>query len=137
MTVEHARTLIVTGPGSLHNGLTAIAAAMPQTHPVVTAEETHTAQRVIAEHHPALVLLDMALPGDGAQVVLQQIRTACPATWSIALASDVRQQQEAELAGVDAVLIKGFPPTRLIAIIEDLLSTERAGSDEHTSRSCG
>jgi len=47
----------------------------------------------------------------------------------IALADDVHQQQEAEAAGADVVLLKGFPAARLIATIEGLLSQEeKAGA---------
>jgi hypothetical protein len=35
---------------------------------------------------------------------------------------DIEQQQEAESAGADVVLIAGFPSARFIAAIEEMLS---------------
>ena len=76
---------------------------------------------MIDEHRPALVLVDMGLLGDDAQMILKQIKTGWPLTRCIVLADDVRQQQDAQVVGVDVVLIKGFLPTELIAAIEELL----------------
>jgi len=114
--------LIVTGPDSLQNGLVALITTMPQIHAVLVAEEAAGALRVIADHRPALVLLDMILPKNGASTVLKEIKSKWPSTRCIALADDVHQQQEAEAAGADVVLIKGYPAAKLIAAIEGLLS---------------
>ena len=127
MTTKPMLALIVTGPGSLQNGLVALITTMPQIHAVLVAEEATVALRMIANHRPALVLLDMILPRNGAGTVLKEIKTRWPSTRCIALADDVQQQQEAEAAGADVVLIKGYPAARLIAAIEGLLSQEEEG----------
>ena len=100
---------------------------MLQIQAVLVAEETSAALRMIADHRPALDLLDMVLPGNGAGTVLKEIRTRWPLTRCIVLADDVQQQQESEAAGADAVLIKGFPAAKLVATIEGLLSREEKG----------
>ena len=122
-----ALALIVTGPGSLQKGLVAMITTMPQIQAVLVTEEASAALRMIADHRPALVLLDMVLPGNGAGTVLKEIRTRWPLTRCIVLADDVQQQQESETAGADAVLIKGFPAAKLVATIEGLLSQEEKG----------
>ena len=114
-------TLIATASDSLQSGLMAIMSTTSQVYAFILAKESAVAHRMIAERQPALVLLDMALPGEGAQRVMQQIRSRWPLTRCIALADNVQQQQEARVAGADVVLIKGFPPAKLIAAIEELL----------------
>ena len=119
--------LIVTGPGSLQNGLVAMMTTMPQIQAVLVAEDASAALRMMADHRPALVLLDTMQTGMEAGTVLKEIKTRWPSTRCIVLADDVRQQQEAEAAGADAVLIKGFPAAKLTATIEGLLSEEEKG----------
>ena len=113
-------TLIATASDSLQSGLMAIMTTTSQVYAFILAQESAVAHRMIAERQPALVLLDMALPGEGARRIMQQIRSTRPLTRCIALADDVQQQQEARVAGADVVLIKGFPPAKLIAAIEEL-----------------
>ena len=122
-----ALALIVTGPGSLQKGLVAMLTTMPQIQAVLVAEEASAALRMIADHRPALVLLDMMLAGNEAGAVLKEIKARWPWTHCIILADGVRQQQEAEAAGADAVLIKGFLAAKLVATVEDLLSQEERG----------
>ena len=127
MTTRPTLALIATKAGSLQSSLLALMTTIPQVNAVIVAEEVSLAQRMIAEHRPAIVLLDMNLLGDGAQTILGQIKTRWPLIRCIVLADDVRQQQEAKAADAEIVLIKGFPPTKLIAAIEELLSQEEKG----------
>jgi DNA-binding NarL/FixJ family response regulator len=119
--------LIATRPGPLQNGLVALMTTMPQVNAVIVAEEAVSALRMIAEHLPTLVLLEMALPGEETRTVLKQIKAAWPLTRCIVLANDVRQQQEAKAAGADVVLLKGFSAAKLIATVEELLSQKEKG----------
>jgi DNA-binding NarL/FixJ family response regulator len=127
MMTKPTLALVVTGPGSLQNGLLAMLTTIPQIQAVLVAEEASRALRMIADHRPALVLLDTMLPGNEAGAVLREIKARWPSTHCIILADDVQQQQEAKAAGADAVLIKGFSATKLIATIEGLLSQEEKG----------
>jgi DNA-binding NarL/FixJ family response regulator len=119
MTKSYA--LIVTGPGSLQNGLLALMTAMPQIEVVGEAEDASSALQMVVEHRPDLVLLDMDLPGTEPWALLRQIKNDWPATRCIALAEDVQHQQDSEAAGADVALVKGFPPAQLIATIKRLL----------------
>jgi DNA-binding NarL/FixJ family response regulator len=122
--------LVVAGPGSLQDGLLAMITTISQVQAVLVAEEPQRVLKMIADHRPPLVLLDMALLGEEARTVLRQINAGWPSTRCIALADDVQQEREAEAAGAHAVLIKGYPVVRLVDTIERLLS-EREG--ENTS----
>ncbi len=116
--------LIVAGPGSLQNGLLALMTAMPQVEVVGEASSASAALEMVAEHHPDLVLLDGNLPGSEPWTLLQQIKDGCPVTRCIALAEDVAQQQEAEAAGADIALVKGFAPAQLIAAVDRHLQSD-------------
>jgi DNA-binding response OmpR family regulator len=77
---------------------------------------------MLKERRPALVLLDINLPGHKVSTVLRQIKIRQPQTWCLVLTDDVRQQQMVRDAGADVVLLKGFPAARLFATIEGLLT---------------
>jgi DNA-binding NarL/FixJ family response regulator len=124
MTTTPTLMLVVAGPGSLQTGLLAMMTTISRVQAVLVAEEPPRALKMIADHRPALVLLDMALLGEEAGPVLEQITTRWPSTRCIVLADDVQQQREAEASGAEAVLIKGYPAAKLIETIERQLSQE-------------
>ena len=115
------RTLIVTAPGSLQNGLLALMTAIPQIKVVGEADNASVVLEMVVEHRPDLVLLEGNLAGTEPWALLRQIKNERPATRCIALADDVLQQQEAMAAGADIALVKGFAPVQLIAAVDRLL----------------
>lgn len=133
MTKSHA--LIVTGPGSLQNGLLALMTAMPQIEVVGEADSASAALQMVVEHCPDVVLLDMDLPGIETCALLRQIKNDWPATRCIALANDVQHQQESESAGADVALVKGFLPAQLIATIEGLVRGREPAAGDGGARS--
>ena len=78
MTKSNA--LIVTGPGSLQNGLLALMTAMPQIQVVGEADDASAALEMVAEHRPDLVVVitsgNEASPGDVEEPILT-IASAC------------------------------------------------------------
>ena len=78
------------------------------------------ALKLVGEHKPALVLLDINLSEGQALVVLRQIKAVRPQTGCIVLADTIQQQQRVKAAGGDAVLLKGFPMTQFFAAMERL-----------------
>lgn len=116
-----SRALIVTGTGSLQNGLLALMTAMPEIEVVGEADDASAALEMVAQHRPDLMLLDGNLAGSEPWALLRQLKNDWPATRCIALADDVPQQQEAEAAGADIALVKGFAPSQLILAIDRLL----------------
>ena len=89
-----------------------------QISAVFVAEEASLALRMVKDHRPNLVLLDIRLPE--AQMVLEQIKNKWPQTRCIALVGS--GEQELEVREADAVLIEGFSPSHLFGTIEALLS---------------
>jgi DNA-binding NarL/FixJ family response regulator len=127
--MTHNRTataLIVDRPDALRSGLQALMATIPSVEIVGVASDVVEAQGTIGQRCPDLVLLDANLPGIEAPLAVQTLRAACPQTRCVVLADDVEQQQAAESAGADVVLLKGVPAARLVATIEDMLAGQAA-----------
>ena len=130
MTQDCTAALIVAKPGPLRDGLRALMTATPQIEAVEEVEDISLALRVVFEHCPDLVVLDSDLANGEVWMTVRRTKARCPGVRCIVLANDVQQNQEAEAAGADAVLLKGFPAVRLIAIIVKLLPQEEAGKGQ-------
>ena len=116
--------LIAIRPGSLQDSLVALMTTMHQVTSVLIAEDAASALRTAAQHRPALVVLEMDLGAEETHAVLKGIKSRWPLTGCIAVADDARQKQEAEAAGADVALIKGFAAATFLATVEGLLSEE-------------
>jgi len=97
---------------------------MHKVNSVLIAEDAASALRTAAQHRPALVVLEMDLGAEEMHAVLKEIKSRWPLTGWIALADGARQKQEAEAAGADVALIKGFAAATFLATVEGLLSEE-------------
>lgn len=113
--------LIVAGPGPLRDGLQALVGTMPQVGRLDVVSDMGSSTTLGVNPSPALVLLDAELTGDQVWLMVRRAKARWPQARTIVLASSVKQQAEAEAAGADAVLLQGFPPTRLVAAIVKLL----------------
>jgi CheY-like chemotaxis protein len=122
--------LIVSCTGDLQNGLLALMTTIPQISAVLVAEDIESALRMVKNHQPALIILDMAeqpqkMVRDVAprllqvQDVIREIKTQWPHIHLIVLVEDVTQQKEAEESGADSVLIRGFSAQKFVAIVEN------------------
>jgi len=118
MTNKSILALVVSSSGSLQNGLLALMTTIPSVSAVLVAEDSNSALRMVENHQPALVILDM--PSLNVQDVIKKIKDLCPRIHLIVLAEDVAQQKAVDSYGADSVLLKGFPAQKLIAIVEDL-----------------
>ena len=121
MTQDCTAALIVAKPGPLRDGLRALMTATPQIEAVEEVEDISLALRVVFEHCPDLVVLDSDLANGEVWMTVRRTKARCPGVRCIVLANDIQQNQEAEAAGADAVLLKGFPAASLIATIVRLL----------------
>jgi DNA-binding response OmpR family regulator len=118
--------LIVAPPGDLQLGLQALLAVLRNVE-VLVATEGPLALEVIEKHAPSLVILDDDLPGDGALLSANQIKASWPEIRCLVLVSDEERRQRVGETNADLVLIKGYPPAKLIAAIQGLLSQEKGG----------
>ena len=112
--------LVVSSPGALQNGLLALMTTIPPISAVLVAENIHSAIRMVENHQPALIILDISL--SNVQEVVKQVKEQCSQIHLIVLVEDTVQQKIAEETGADGVLIKGFSAQKLIAIVERLIN---------------
>ncbi len=131
MTNKTVLALVVSSSDSLQNGLLALMTTIPQISAVLVAEDVNSTLRMVANHQPALVVLDLSLPQ--MQDIITQIKALYPRVQLIVLAEDVTQREAAEALGVDHVLIEGFSAQQLVAIVENL--TRKLEESHHRSAS--
>lgn len=132
MTNKSIFALVVSGIGPLQDGLLALMTTIPQISAMLVAEEANSALRMVENHQPSLIILDMSLPK--MQEVITEIKTQWPQIHLIVVVENTAQQNEVEGSGVDNVLLKGFPAAKLVALIEDLLSQGESDSSRAKSR---
>jgi len=122
MTEEgNMSTLIAARPGPLRLGLWAMLNLMPQIENIRQVSDALAVSSAVKRYQPVLVLLDGSLPCNGVSSVLRAIKEDGYQGRCLVLANDVRQQREAESAGADKALVKGFPAGILFEIVEELL----------------
>jgi DNA-binding NarL/FixJ family response regulator len=100
---------------------------MPQIEILAETTDPSALRRMGAGMQPDVVLLDASLPEDQVWAALGRIKAERSQTRSIVLVEDSQQQQKAQAAGADVVLIQGTPAGQLIAAIEGILSQEEGG----------
>jgi DNA-binding NarL/FixJ family response regulator len=120
--------LIVAQPGPLRDSLQALLTTVPQIEIVAEAKEPSALLRLSDRIQPDIVLLDASLAESAAWAALAQIRERWPQARVIVLVESSLQQEQAEEAGADVALLKGFPAARLAVTIEELLCSRDAGS---------
>jgi DNA-binding NarL/FixJ family response regulator len=113
--------LIAGRPCRMRDSLHILLKTMPGIDIIGHADDGSSALRMITERQPALVLLDTNLPGEMFFTLLKRIKGNGCRSRCLVLADNVQQRQEAQAAGADAALVKGFPAVELFETIEGLL----------------
>jgi DNA-binding NarL/FixJ family response regulator len=119
-------SLIVAQPGPLRDSLQALLTTMPQIEIVAEANEPSALLRLSDRIQPDIVLLDASVSENDVWAALAQIRERWPQVRVIVLVESSLQQEQAEEAGADVALLKGFPAARLAVTIEGLLCSRDA-----------
>ncbi len=122
MRSENSPALIVTHSHWFGDALQAVVRAALQVEHVNKTSDVSSALKIITEHHPVLVLLDVDLSDDESWSVLQQIKAQWPQTQCLVLANNEQQGQTADQAGADAVLVKGFAMDTFLKTLQQLLA---------------
>ena len=113
--------LLVIRPGPLRNSLQTLLTTLPQIEIIAEARDLSILHRMREEWQPDLILIEAAPIEKMLPKSLHQIKQAWPNVWTIVLVDTMNQQQAAQVAGADAVLIKGFRAAQLVEIIEEVL----------------
>lgn len=125
-TEHSARVLIAARPDRMRDSLHLVLKAVPGINIIGSADNSSSALRMVSEHHPALVLLDTNLPGEGTASVLKRIKANGSQSRCLVLSGTIRQRRETQAAGADVALLKGFSTEQFLEIIEALLSEQEA-----------
>ncbi len=122
--------LIAAKPGVERDGFQAVLTAIPQAKVMAPANDSASALRAVAEHQPALILLDINLPDYQVWTLLEQVKAQWPQVQCLVLADNRQQRQIAQAAGADHVLIKGCPAKEFYANINDMLSRHKESGQQ-------
>ena len=104
---------------------------MPQIGIVHEASDLLQALDCRFDCHPSVVLVDGDLAYGEIYPAVRQVKVAWPEAACVFMIDDVHQQEEAEAAGADLVLLKGFPAAGLTALIAGRLLRKLAEQPGH------
>jgi DNA-binding NarL/FixJ family response regulator len=121
MVTSTVSFLLVARPGRMREGLQALLRSIPEIEIVGQADWESQALALIAQQHPALVLLDSSLTPREMLPTLMQIKGEYPRMRCIVLVENAQQQDAARDAGADTALITGFSAEVLHAAIDQVL----------------
>lgn len=114
--------LILAIPGNLQTSLQMLLSLLNDVAVLVTGECSSVMQ-IIEKHIPSLVIMEFDLPGENMPIVAKLIKERWPKIPCLVLVDDEQQRQQAKGTGADLVLVKGYPASKLITAIEELLSS--------------
>jgi DNA-binding NarL/FixJ family response regulator len=117
-------TLIAAKPDRLRDGLHLLLSTAPQVSMIEQADDPDSTLRLITERPPGLVVLDTNLDVTSVNRLLRRIKQALPTLPCLVVVANDEQQRAACSAGADAVLLKGFSSSELLALIEQLVDGE-------------
>jgi DNA-binding NarL/FixJ family response regulator len=118
--------LIAAGEGYLRDALRAMLVSICDVE-ILEAGGAIEAEELLREHHPDLVIIDCALPGNQTMQLVLAIQQFQPRARSAILVDSVAQQATALRAGADRASLKGEPPARFFRQVEQLLFPVLAG----------
>jgi len=111
------RVLIVDDRIRSREGLRALLATSPEIEVVGEAANGQEAMRMVDEHHPDVVLMDIRMPGMNGLEATRHIKSKCPQVQVIALTLYTTYRVSALTAGAAAFLVKGVSPEKLLETI--------------------
>jgi DNA-binding NarL/FixJ family response regulator len=121
---EQIPAYVLARSGRMRDGLVALLRAEPRIGAIRQVAGELTELMSVPNHHQALILLDARLMNQELWRYLEQIKENSSHTQCkyIVLADNVFQQRLAKAAGVDKVLLAGFPAAQLFSTIDDLFN---------------
>jgi DNA-binding NarL/FixJ family response regulator len=117
-------TLIAAKPDRLRDGLHLLLSTAPQVSEIEQTDDADSTFEVIVERPPGLVVLDTNLDATSVNHLLERIKHEAPGLPCLVVVANDEQQRAACNAGADAVLLKGFSSSELLALIERLIGGE-------------
>ena len=116
--------LIVAKPGGPSEGLKALIETIPELAHVDHATDHQSALRVLNDCCPDLLLVNIEMPDNELEALVEYTKTTCPQCKCIVLVNDVIQQDCIRSANADAVEVIGIQAAKLAEIIQNQLAGE-------------
>ncbi len=117
MTTQPIRVLIADDSAPARAGLRTLLATEPDMVVVGEATNGREAVRLVEEHRPAVVVMDLQMPiMDGVQAA-RLIKRSWPDVIVVIVTVHAAEQAAAVAAGADAFVVKGEAPERLVAAL--------------------
>ena len=121
-SVLNASVLIVASPGELRESLQALLATLPQVGQVLVANDGAGALSAIERHCPELLVVAGDIPVSNAHRLLERAKQECPESKFLVLVDSTAQLNEAESAGADRAVLKGYPASQLLRTASELIN---------------
>ncbi len=113
--------LIVARPGHLREGVQSLLRTLPEIEIIAEIQCPSVLLKMGTEMQPDIILLEANLFGEDIWKVITKISGEWPHSPCIVLVEDSQHHQALYDAGADLVVPQGFPATKLVAAIEQLL----------------
>ena len=113
--------LIIAKPGHLRNSLQSLLRTIPQIEILAESHDPSILLKINEEIHPELILLDASSIEGENWSALTKIKADWSDTKIIVLTENDQQGKIAREAGADYYLLKGFPATELVQLVESSL----------------
>jgi DNA-binding NarL/FixJ family response regulator len=117
-----AKVLIVSPTADLREGLSALIGSIPAVKLLDQEQDVGQTLHILEQHQPDLVVLDMGGLGEEALQILAFVHLHQLVMKILLLVEDMRQQTQAQVAGADVALIKGYPAHELLETVQALLA---------------
>ncbi|WP_306744835.1 response regulator [Saccharothrix yanglingensis] len=106
----------------IRDALREVLDAEPDLRVVAVARDADEAIEMTARHAPAVVVLDVRMPGGGGGRAVREIRLRSPRVGILALSAyaDSAAVGEIKRAGVSEYLVKGVPNSDIVAAVRRL-----------------
>ncbi len=114
---EHIRILVADDHPRSRSGLRALLGTLSNVEVIGEAKDGLEAVRLVAQHHPDVVLLDARMPVMDGLEAARQVKTRWPEIKVVLLTMYKTCLAEALAAGVDAFLVKGGPLEKLCDVL--------------------
>ena len=125
--------MIVAKPGHLRNALQSLLRTVPQIEILAESNDPSILWKMNGDLHPELILVDGELIAEDDWSDLTKLKENRPATKVLVLTENDQQGLSAREAGADFYLLKGFPATELVHLVEtSLIQDSREENDLST-----